>query len=355
MKKTILFTGGHHTSALSIAKIIKKEGFNVVWVGHKYAASRDKSLSGEYQEVLKTKIEFYPLKTGRFYRSHNPFEFVKIFLGFLQAFSILIKTRPGLIVSFGGYLSVPVVIAGWILGVPSITHEQTVVTGWATKAVSPFVRKILLTHPSSINPKFKNKSLVVGLPLDKSFSQSIKKKYSPPMLFITAGKQGSHLINEVIFRAVPQLTKKYTVIHQTGGNTEFNDFDRARRIKKGLSEYKNRYLPVKYLFEADFNKLLKNSKIIISRSGAHSTYKISLLKKPSILIPIPWVSHNEQYKNAKMASKYAPTIILDQKDLTPELILKSLEEIKTKQKPKKITPLISQASQKIQKIIHEYI
>jgi UDP-N-acetylglucosamine--N-acetylmuramyl-(pentapeptide) pyrophosphoryl-undecaprenol N-acetylglucosamine transferase len=355
MKKTILFTGGHHTSALSIAKITKKEGFNIVWVGHKYAASRDKSLSGEYQEVTGAKIEFYSLKTGRFYRTRNPLEFVKIFLGFLQAFSILIKTRPGLIVSFGGYLSVPIVISGWILGIPSITHEQTVVTGWATKAISPFVKKVLLTHASSINPKFKNKSLVVGLPLDKSFFQSIKKKYSPPMLFVTAGKQGSHIINEVIFQTIPQLIKKYTIIHQTGGNSQFNDFDRARRIKKGLSDHKNRYLPVKYVFESEFNKLLRSAKIIISRSGAHTAYKISFFKKPNILIPIPWVSHNEQYKNAEMVSKHTPTIILDEKDVNPELIIDSLEKIKLKIKPQKTTPLISDANEKILKVIHEYI
>ena len=355
MKKTILFTGGHHTSALSIAKLLKKEGFHIAWAGHKYTSSYDKNLSAEYQEVTLAKIDFYPLKTGKFYKIRNPLEFIKIFLGFLQSFSILIKTKPALIVSFGGYLSVPVVIAGSILGVSSITHEQTSVTGWATKAVSPFVKKILLTHPSSISSRFKDKSMVVGLPLDNNFFKIIKKKFSPPLLFITTGKQGSHIINKNIAQIIPKLVKKYTVIHQTGSNSQFNDFDYARRLKNRLKVHKSRYLPVKYIFGAEFNRLLKSAKIVVSRSGAHTSYKLALLKKPSILIPIPWVSHNEQQKNAQMTAKYASTIILDQDKLSGELILKNLDKLKLKTKPKKISPLPKDAGQKVLELIHEYV
>ena len=355
MKKTIVFTGGHHTSALSIAKLLKKEGFQIAWVGHKYAASNDKNLSGEYQEVTKAKIDFHPLKTGKFYKIKNPFEFIKIFLGLLQSFFILIKTKPALIISFGGYLSVPVVIAGWGLGIPSLTHEQTVVTGWATKAVSPFVKKILLTHPSSINPRFKNKSTLVGLPLDKSFTASVKKKFSPPLLFITAGKQGSHVVNESIFPLIAELVKKYTIIHQTGSNSQFNDFNRAQRIKNNLPAYRQRYQPVRFLFEPQFNRLLKSARVVLSRSGAHTSYKLALLKKPSILIPIPWVSHAEQQKNAQMTTKYAPTIILDQNKLSKELILSSLDKLKNKPQPKQKSTLPKNASQKILNIIHEYV
>src|SRR3989338_6054382 len=98
MKPTIVFTGGHHNSALVVALY---------------------------------------LKTGKFYQQLNPFTHLKTIFGFLQALFLLLMIRPKFIVSFGGYLSVPIVIAGWFLHIDSVSHEQTVVAGWANRAIAP--------------------------------------------------------------------------------------------------------------------------------------------------------------------------------------------------------------------------
>ncbi len=329
MKTKIVFTGGHHNSSLEVAKKLEKLGYEIHWIGHKFAAKGDKSLSAEYQEVTSAGFPFYILKTGKFYRQ-NPFAFFLILFGFVQAFFYLIKIRPKVIVSFGGYLAVPVVISGWLLRIKSLTHEQTVIAGWANKAIAPFVQKILLTHPSSLNNYPKEKTLVVGLPLrSEILDPSYKKQFDPPLLYISCGKQGSHLINQAIFPIIPELVNLFTVVHQTGANTLYKDLDRARRVKESLGEYSNRYLYAPYYFAKDAATYLQSSKVVISRSGAHLTYELIVLGKKTIFIPISWVSHNEQLKNAQLASKHLPSLIIEEKDLDSSSLYSAIKTIST--------------------------
>ena len=356
MKPLIIFTGGHHNSTLEIAKTIKKEGYLVLWIGHKFTQRGDKSLSAEYQEVTANKIKFLELKAGKFYRKFDLIEWLKILLGFIQSLYYLLLNRPALIFSSGGYISVPVVIAGWVLRIPSITHEQTVVAGWANKAISPFVKKILLTHESSKANYPEEKSIVVGLPLRKEIlSPEYSKKFEPKLLYITCGKQGSHVINQSVFPIIPKLVKKFTVIHQTGANTLTKDAERSRRIKEKLGDLKNRYIYGPYFFSEDAATYLRSSSIIVSRSGAHASYEFMTLNKKTVLIPIPWVSHNEQLLNAKLVAKQTGSIILEEKDLSPESLYQAIMEV---DKSKKITPTVklpTNATTKIIDIIHQYV
>lgn len=356
MKKTIVFTGGHHNSALEIAKRCRELGYGVVWIGHKFASRGDKSLSAEYQEVIASHIRFFELKTGKFYHRLNFLEAIKILLGFFQSFIYLLRIQPQLIFSSGGYLSVPVVIVGWLLGIPSITHEQTVVAGWANRAISPFVKKILLTHPSSLPNYPAEKSLVVGLPLRQEiFDSKNKKHFSPKLLYITCGKQGSHLINRALFPLIPKLVKKFTVVHQTGANTLTKDLDRARRIKDRLGELSPRYLFAPYFFAKDAATYLRSADVVVSRSGAHVTYELMALSKKVVLIPIAWVSHNEQYLNAKLATKSLTGTIIEEKELTSERLYDAILSIS--RSPRKINPdkLETNATQKILEIIKKYL
>ncbi|HAI22212.1 TPA: hypothetical protein DCP77_03395 [Candidatus Collierbacteria bacterium] len=356
MKPLIAFTGGHHNSALVIAKSFQKEGYPIIWIGHKFASKGDKSLSAEYQEITGSGLQFLELKTGKFYQKFNPLEWLKIAFGFFQAFIYLITYRPKLIFSSGGYLSVPVVIAGWFLGIPSITHEQTVIAGWANKAISPFVKKILLTHVSSL-PNFpQEKSVVVGLPIRKELLNSkYTKKFDPKLIYISCGKQGSHTINKALFPILPQLVAKFTVVHQTGANTLTKDSDRARRIKEKLGEYKDRYIFAPYFFAEDAATYIRSSSAIVGRAGAHSVYELMVLGKKAVLIPIPWVSHNEQFLNAKLAEEQIGSFILEEKDLTPESLYQAIIELVKRPSIKPSTKLATDATEKIIQIIREHL
>lgn len=357
MKPTILFTGGHHNSSLVIAQALKKQGYPVVWIGNKFNQGKDKSLSAEYQEVNNLNIPFYSLKTGKFYRKFNPFEHFKTILGFIQTIRYLIKIRPNLIISFGGYLAVPVVIIGWFLAIPSITHEQTTTTGWANKAIALFVKQILITHRSSLKNFPAHKTVLVGLPLEDDLLDAVKtnKTFHPPLLFITCGKQGAHLINQAVFPLIPQLIKRFTIVHQTGPNALNKDIDKARRLQQSLGRFKKRYLSAPYFFTKEYSLYLSSASLIISRSGAHTCYKIAFLNKRSVLIPIPWVSHNEQLQNALLTKRLASTIILQEKNLSPSSLLQATEQA-LKMKPKTVpSSLPKNATEKILKIVHQYV
>ena len=318
--KTLVFTGGHHTSALVVAKELKKKGWKIIWYGHRHSMWGDKSDSAEYREVTAAGIKFYDLKAGKFYATFSPLKLIRIPYGFLQAFLLLFFHKPNGIISFGGYLAVPTVIAGWLLGIPAIAHEQTVVSGWANKFIGLFVRKIAVSWSNSLLHYPKNKAIFTGLPLRPEILKikrpSNRLTNNQLTIYITGGKQGSHEINEVIFAALPQLLKKYRVIHQTGSSTVYNDYQRALQLIKPGYEVFNFDSPRAIL-------ALKEADIVISRAGAHIIYELGYLGMRCVLIPIPWVSHDEQTANAKVLQAAGLAVILSQAQLSPETLLES--------------------------------
>ncbi len=335
-KPIITFTGGHHNSSLVIAKELLKQDYGIVWIGHKYTMSGDKKVSAEYLEVTRAGIPFHELKTGKIYKKLNPLEYLKLIMGFSQAFIYLLNIRPQLIFSSGGYLSVPVVVSGWLLGIPVVTHEQTVTAGWANRVVAKFAQKIFLTHTSSLKDFPRSKSVVTGLPLRKGLLTSKGIKITkPPTIYITCGKQGSHIINQAVFPLIPSLIENFRVIHQTGAHSNTPDQDKARRLKASLPpKFRSRYIHKGYFFETEATRFLKSSSLIISRAGAHTVYEILLLNKRAILIPISWVSHNEQQKNAEIVVKNGLGIVLPESELSPKKLQQTIDEA-LKLKPSK--------------------
>jgi UDP-N-acetylglucosamine--N-acetylmuramyl-(pentapeptide) pyrophosphoryl-undecaprenol N-acetylglucosamine transferase len=324
-----VITGGHHNSALVIAQRLRKEGFTIYWIGQKTSMAKDKNESAEFREVTKNKFSFYDLKTGKFYRTFNPFVLAKIPLGFFKALIFLLKIKPQIIISFGSYVAVPVVISGWFLRIPSVTHEQTQTGGWSNKAISPFVKKIFLTWKKT-DPVFPSHKIeYTGLPLRKEISIKKTKKFdfpqNLPTLFIIGGKQGSHIINNQIFRALPQLLTKFNLIHQCGITSTHNDFQKAINLRKALNpKLRQRYKIDDYIDSNEIGAAFRNSHFVLSRSGAHITQEIAALGKPAILIPYPYVPCLEQQKNAEILESKGIAKIISQNDLTANLLLKTI-------------------------------
>ncbi|MFC1711477.1 glycosyltransferase, partial [Patescibacteria group bacterium] len=315
----IVFTGGHHNSALVVASALEKKGFKIYWFGHKHTMKNDKSLSAEYLEVKRHKLPFYEIKTGKFYKTVNLFSWFKIGLGFFQSFILLYKLKPKFIVSFGGYLAVPVVLAGYLLKIPSITHEQTTQAGMANLTLARFVKKVFLTWPSSLKFFPKSKVEVVGLPMDTYFFKAKKINIfnnNLPTLFIIGGKQGSHLINNILKNSLPRLLNKFNIIHQSGRVIKTGDFESLQKLKAALpAELQTRYKLKPYFFKKELVNNMVSSDLIISRSGAHIIYELMALGKPAILIPISWVYKNEQRKNAEKLQKLKMAVVISEKGI----------------------------------------
>jgi UDP-N-acetylglucosamine--N-acetylmuramyl-(pentapeptide) pyrophosphoryl-undecaprenol N-acetylglucosamine transferase len=334
-KKKIIFCGGHHTSSLPLIDSLLEDGnYNLVFIGRKKAFKDDKNDSLEFLDISKRKLKFYDLNTGKFY-GRNPLNILKIIVGFFHAFYLLLKERPNLIVSFGGYIAVPIVLAGFILRIKIITHEQTVVTGLGNKFIGIFADKILLTWPNSLKYFNSKKAEVIGLPLRKSLFQKPKETFDInnklPTIFITCGKTGSHIINEFVLSNLSDLLKNFNIIHQAGDYSVTNDYQNLKFVYDNLDKKdKGKYHLFKFMFDEEVLAAFSGSDFVVSRSGAHTIYEIIHFQKKSILIPIPWVSFNEQYLNAKIVHNLGLGLVLEEENLNLDNFLSYSKRILNK-------------------------
>ena len=330
----LVITGGHHTSAMPVIQKLKKERSDVeiCWIGHKRSQQGNKTDTLEYIEVTSLDIPFYNLHAGKVYKTFNIFRILKVPFGFIQAFFILLKIKPDVILSFGGYLAAPVVISGWLLGIPSVTHEQTVVVGYANKLISYFAKKVLISWKDSEKYFPAKKVVFTGIPLRPSIFENKSSKFLSdndlPFIYITAGKAGSHIINEVVKECLSELLSFYNVIHQTGDSSVYKDFETLSELYSQISHMcKGNYFPAKFILEDEIGEALNKASIVVGRSGAHTISELLALNKPSLLIPIPWVSHNEQFLNAKVLESKGLSKILEQKDLTPQSLVLQIKNM----------------------------
>ncbi|MBU1104724.1 glycosyltransferase [Candidatus Parcubacteria bacterium] len=324
--QNIVICGGHHNSALPLAKKFKENGYQVIFVGHKTTQKNNRELSSEYKEVTGYGFSFVNLIAPKFYRNKNPLKYFLLIFSLVNALAILIKYHPKLVLSYGGYLAVPVCLVAKVLQVKIATHEQTVTIGMANKLIAKVADKVFLSWSTTIS--LGEKYHFVGLPLREEILSILpRKKYGEfRTLFITGGKQASHIFNEFVFANIDNLVSQFRIIHQTAKNSQNNDYSLAQILMEKYG--KNKYLAFDYCYGEDYSKVLQESDFLLSRSGAHITYEMAHLKIPAILVPIPWVSQNEQMLNAQTAKNYFPSVILEEKDLNWENFIDSATKLK---------------------------
>lgn len=318
--KHIIITGGHHNSALVVARELKKRGHKVSWIGHLHTAKGDTAYSAEYSEVSSSHIPFYALQAGKLGGSAGLGNLYEIPLGLLRALRLIHFLKPSAILSFGGYLGASTGLAGVLLGKPLYLHEQTVVAGKANKFLSRFASQVFLTWPSSSQFFPARKSITVGLPLRPSLLTPSRISYFDndlPTIVALGGKQGSHALNVSLEKHLPQILANYNLIHQTGASTVTRDFERAVKNRHHLSKnLARRYLVHSYIGEEEIGTVLASSDIYVGRSGAHITYELGLLGLPSILVPYLYTHEKEQLQNARYLSQAGLGQILLESDLT---------------------------------------
>ncbi len=340
----LVFTGGHHSSALPIIDELKSRypDSEIYWIGHKFSLRNDTNETLEYKEITARQIPFYELKTGKVYRVYNPLILAKVLSGFVRAYSLLKEIKPDIIVSFGGYLAAPVVVAAYFQNIPSVTHEQTLVVGYANKVISLFAKKILLSWESSKQYFKNNKTVVTGIPLRKEIfkvnSSVFNANNNLPYIFILGGKSGSHVLNSVVLEALPTLLSKYNVIHQCGDYSVYNDSAQAENKYAHIkSSVPGVYFAKKFILEHEIGEAYNKAAVVVSRSGAHTIAEILALHKRALFIPIPWVSHNEQNINANYVVEKGLARVLKEEGLSAESLTKEIELTLNEINPSKIT------------------
>lgn len=347
MKRKIFVTGGHLTPAVAVISRLleKKSSWDIFFIGRKHAFEGDTAVSNEFSIFENyPEVSFLTITTGRLQsRVTRKFflSLLKIPIGFFQSFWWLIKFRPHVVLSFGGYIAVPVALAAWLLDIPVVTHEQTITIGRANRFVQLLSKKVFLSWESSLSEVDNEKAVLTGNPIrEETFTikkTSLYQEYQRAMkanasstktVWVTGGNMGSHSINKLVKAALPELLKKYFIIHQTGKSEEFKDKADLEKFVQSLSpKLQRNYMVQEYIGPDDIGWVLKESDVIVGRSGANTITDLLALTKPAILIPLPWAGRNEQYLNAKFYESIGGGIILDQKTATPEKLLTELEQI----------------------------
>lgn len=330
--RRIVITGGHLTPALAVLDALQnKKDYQVVFFGRKKATDGSNNLSAEFREISKRNVPFVNIVSGRLTRKFTKYtisSLLKIPLGVLMSFVYLVRYRPALVVSFGGYLSAPVVFGAWLLGIDSVTHEQAMVPGFANRINSLFVKKIFLSWEQTKDYFPKEKCQVIGTPQpqslfknsagDKKVKAFLERKGE--MVVVAGGSQGSHVINNLIFENL-DLFAGSLVFHQIGTADYKGDHAKAARIKK------NNYFAVDYVSPEDIGAVFARAKFVISRSGANTVWDLAVLGKPAILIPLAIAAADEQTKNAKILEVAGSAIIIRQQDLSRQTLKKTIEKM----------------------------
>lgn len=331
-KIRIIAVGGHLSPLLSVIEELKsvdKDNFGILVIGRKCALEGDKALSLEYKIITELGIPFKSITTGRLQRRWTRYTFfslLKLPWGFIQAFSILKSYKPNVILSFGGYVALPVVVVGFFLRIPVVIHEQTLEAGFSNRVAAIFAKKICISWDTSGKFFPKNKTVLTGNPVRKFsiFNSALQNQFSIsnesiPLICIVGGSLGSHAINVLVEGCIAKLIGHFRIIHQTGDAQKYKDFDRLQKIRETLGpKIKDRYILTKFINPEEIGSIFHLADLVISRSGINTVTELLYLGKPSILIPLPFSQNQEQLKNAILLEKTGLGKVVEQNTLTPD-------------------------------------
>ncbi|MCL4208267.1 UDP-N-acetylglucosamine--N-acetylmuramyl-(pentapeptide) pyrophosphoryl-undecaprenol N-acetylglucosamine transferase [Patescibacteria group bacterium] len=345
--KRILISGGHLTPALALIDYLKDnkvEELEVIFAGRIYSQDIDKQKAQEKTEVEKRQIKFVSFDAPR--PATNILEKVlvgpKLAISILKAFSIMVRHRPKVFVSFGGYLAVPLGLAAWISGIPVITHEQTVSAGQANLFLAKFAKIVAVSHKESLKFFPKNKSVVTGNPIrpDLISTKPQRPEWSndlnqeKPTLLITGGNQGSYIINTTVSQILPKIIHNWNIIHACGNPTSSINYTiELEKIKQSLpAGHRKNYIVKEWLTTSEMAWVYNIADGAVSRAGANTVQEIAFAQIPTIFIPLPFAKGNEQLLNARTLTDTGAAILLEQKNLSAETLIDKINQLKKMQK-----------------------
>ncbi len=345
---TIILTGGgsagHCTPHLALLPYIKNY-FNKIY----YIGSND---GIEKSIIENVGIPYYAVPCAKLKRkicASNLCLPIKVLSGISKAGAIIDKLKPDVVFSKGGYVSVPTVIAAKRRKIPVIAHESDYTVGLANKITSRCCKKVLTSFPETA--KTLKNGEYIGSPIRNSLymvdKNAAKRSFDfegkKPVLLITGGSLGSRAINEVVYKSLDNLLKKYDVIHICGkGN-------KSEITKKGY-------------YQVEFMQNVENafaiSDVCVSRAGSNACFELLSLKIPCVFIPLPkGESRGDQVLNAKYFKNLGLASVLEQNKITASSFEKEIDDAyENRLNLKKnfaLHPIVDKSRQ-ISKILRDY-
>lgn len=322
MKKIVLTgggTAGHVTPNIALIPRLREMGYEIHYFG---------SYDGiEKKLIADFDIPYFGVATGKFRRYFDPKNFsdpFRVIKGYSEAKKKLKEIKPDVVFSKGGFVSVPVVRAAASLGIPCIIHESDMTPGLANKLCIPVATKVCCNFPETLKLLPEGKAVLTGSPIREELAKGNKVAAydlcgftaNKPVIMVIGGSLGSAAINQTVRQALPKLLEDFQVVHLCGKEKIDNLLLRVEGYKQ-----------FEYL-KAELKDVFAMADVVISRAGANAICELLALKKPNILIPLPATSsRGDQLLNAKSFSEQGYSIVIDEDDLTENLLVEKVHEL----------------------------
>lgn len=313
-------TGGHIFPAVAIAEAMKDIAGNLEIV----FAGTSLGLEGDIIPKMGFKlVSIYsaPIKGG----VRRLMAFMKLPLSFKSSYSLLKNEKPDLVVGIGGYAAGPLTLVASLMKIPTAILEPNAIAGLANRLLGRFVNRVYTGFFEAGEFFPRKKVLMSGNPVrGKIASLKIIKKESGGdiTVFCFGGSQGAVALNRAVIESLKYLRKsvqRYKFIHQVGKN------DDPEKIRRAYSN--NGFEHSVYNFTDKIWESYEKADIVIARSGASTIAEISTVGLPAILVPYPFAADNHQEANAESVVRCGGAVLIDQKNLTGELLASEISKL----------------------------
>jgi UDP-N-acetylglucosamine--N-acetylmuramyl-(pentapeptide) pyrophosphoryl-undecaprenol N-acetylglucosamine transferase len=315
-------TGGHLFPAEALAVVLDKRGLAVELATDKRTAQ------------FKFPARAVHLIASATVRGRNPLSLAKtvamLGYGTGQAFALIGRVKPAAVVGFGGYPTVPPLLAASLRRVPTILHEQNGVMGRANRLLASRVIAIATGFPTlkNLDARLQSKMTFTGNPVRPQVIEASNTPYSEPTLggpfnlLVFGGSQGARVMSEIVPAAVgkldPALRGRLRIVQQA----RREDLDNVRKAYAQLG-----VTAECDAFFADLPARIAAAHLIVSRSGASTVAELSAIGRPALLVPLPHAVDQDQLANASALEGAGGAITIVQRDFTPERVASELTQL----------------------------
>jgi UDP-N-acetylglucosamine--N-acetylmuramyl-(pentapeptide) pyrophosphoryl-undecaprenol N-acetylglucosamine transferase len=319
-------TGGHLFPAQALAQVLTGRGWRVVLA----TDERVQTLSANFPAERRIPLSAATFKPG------DPLGAVKaagaILRGVMQARAELSALKPAVVIGFGGYPSLPALIAAISQGRRTIIHEQNAVMGRANRLLAPFVTAIACAFPTlqKAPAKVAARAVVVGNPVRPEIQALFDKPYEPPSetsagelrLLVTGGSQGARLLSETVPKAVALLPEALR------GRLKVRQQTRAESVEAATAAYRAAGVTAEIAtFFDNIAERLAQAHLVIGRAGAGTVCEIAVAGRPAIFVPLKIALDDDQGQNARLLAEAGAAEMLREDALSPESLAALLQRL----------------------------
>ena len=319
MKRIILTgggTAGHVTPNIALLPRLKELQYDIHYIG---------SYNGIEKELIEQfGIPYHGISSGklrRYFSVQNFTDPFRVIKGLGEARKLVKILQPDVIFSKGGFVSVPVVLAGKSQHVPTIIHESDMTPGLANKISLPSATKVCCNFPETLEHLPEGKAVLTGSPIRQELLSGDKFKAreflgftsDKPVIMVVGVSLGSVAVNEAVRGILPELLKDFQVVHLCGKGK----IDDSLKNLDGYAQFE--------YIKDELKDLFALTDIVISRAGANAICELLALHKPNLLIPLSAnASRGDQILNARSFERQGYSVVLEEEELNKQVLLDSI-------------------------------